>query len=101
MNHITRGVKIDSSDSKTPPDLTWSRKPGPAPHHHGFHWESCGDFKLTPLILSDVENVHVVHCKESVTGLQIKADVISEDEPESIFTNFSFTDVIISHIGAK
>ena len=56
---------------------------------------------MAPIILGDVENVDVVHCEESVTGLQIKADVISEDQPHSIFTNFSFADVIVSHTRTK
>lgn len=56
---------------------------------------------MAPIILGDVENVDVVHCEESVTGLQIKADVISEDQPHSIFTNLGFRDVIVSHIRTK
>ena len=99
MNHIIRGVKIDGTNTNA--QLTGCRQPGPAPQHHRVHGEGCGHFELAPFFLSDVQNVHVVHCKESVTGFQIKTDVISEDQPESIFPNLSFTDVIVSHTGAK
>ena len=81
--------------------ITCSRYLGPGPHYYGFYGEGGRNFELAPIILGDVENVDVVHCEESVTGLQIKADVISEDQPQSIFPNFSFADVIVRHTRTK
>ena len=75
MNHIIRGVKIDGTNTNA--QLTGCRQPRPAPQHHRFHGEGCGHFELAPFFLSDVQNVHVVHCKESVTGFQIQTPVLT------------------------
>ena len=109
MNHIRQRAKIHSSNtiaSSTPlqqhsTHSTCRGYLGSGPHYYGFYGEGSRNFELAPIILGDVENVDVVHCEESVTGLQIKADVIVEDQPQSIFTNCSFADVIVSHTGAK
>ena len=72
MNRIMRGGKIAGSNTH----LTCCGYLGPAPNHHRLQGESSGDLELIPFILSDVENVNIVHCVESVTSLQIKVDVI-------------------------
>ena len=103
MNHIRRRAKIHGSNTITTTlsCLTCCRDLRSASNHDCFHGEGGRNFELAPILLGDVENVDVVHCEESVTGLQIKADVIVKDQPKSIFTNCSFADVIVSHTGAK
>ena len=110
MNHIRRRQQdswqqhpssTPATQLQQPAQLTCCRDLRSASNHDCFDGEGGRNFELAPIILGDVENVDVVHCEESVTGLQIKADVISEDQPQSIFPNFSFADVIVRHTRTK